>query len=147
MILLILKKQENENNQNNFCRHFKRLRHKFINRYSGKYRAFFNFCVINTLNPLKMRRYFSFIGEVNCRVIKTDSVKEVALVHNVATSNCNVNLYQVKDHPGLVLIIVSSTFCGEYKETHYLALRDSFDCNPAVSVSSFGDNLKRSLSY
>ena len=57
-----------------------------------------------------MRRYFSFIGEVNCRVIKTDSVKEVAHVHNVATSNCNVNLYQVKGHPGLVLIIVSSTF-------------------------------------
>ena len=94
-----------------------------------------------------MKKYFSFIGNVHCREIKTDSVKEVAHVHNVATSNCNINLYGIKGHSNLILIVVSSTFCGEYKETHYLALRDSFEYNPAVPVNTFSENLKRALSY
>jgi hypothetical protein len=94
-----------------------------------------------------MKKYFSFIGNVHCREIKTDSVKEVAHVYNVAGTRFDIDLYKVKSHSNLVLIIVSATFCGEYKETHYLALRDSFEYNPVVPVNTFSENLKRSLSY
>ena len=93
-----------------------------------------------------MKKYFSFIGNVHCREIKKISA-EVEHIHNVETTRVNIDLFNVRGHSNLVLIVVSATFCGEYGEKQYLALKNSFDCNPAVSVSSFGDNLKRSLSY
>ncbi len=93
-----------------------------------------------------MKKYFSFIGNVHCREIKKISA-EVEHIHNVETTRVSIDLFNVRNHPNLVLIVVSAIICGEYGEKQYLALKNSFDCNPAVPVNTFGENLERALSY
>ena len=93
-----------------------------------------------------MKKYFSFIGNVHCREIKKISA-EVEHIHNVETTRVSIDLFNVRNHPNLVLIVVSAVICGEYGEKQYIALKDSFDLAPAVPVYSFSENLKRSLSY
>ena len=92
-----------------------------------------------------MKKYFSFIGYVQCREIKKDSVKKAEHIYNVAANRFHIDLFKVRGHYNLVLIIVSSVFCGEYGEKHYLALKDSFELNAAVPVNTFNEQLKQSL--
>lgn len=97
-----------------------------------------------------MKKYFSFIGTVLCREI-TDitKIEQGENIHFIDMSRGYISINEVKNKKNLVLI---SRTCGvdedkgEYIFQYFLALKNAFDCNPAVPVAKYGENLANALS-
>lgn len=87
------------------------------------------------------KRYFSFIGSVNCVPTQDHGLNEI---HQVGGDNWNISIYDTAN-PAVVIIVDHQWSRDDEYIQRYKALRCSFDCNPMVPVSTFAEQLKEAL--
>jgi hypothetical protein len=111
------------------------------------------------MNTNNTNLYFSFVG--NCKGYKVNEVENFGnMIHNVDMMNGRISIYE-SHHKDYVIVeeyhFEENQWCGhEYYDpnseepiiesyTYYMCKRNSFDCNPFVPVSTFGESLHTAL--